>query len=290
MYRTGAAKSLGVYNLPPQQSLIALVPVAMPPKSLKSPIEADKWVPVTWMPHTSLSTFSHVGITIRSAHAVIDHVMMAASQLESCDPEWKCRVGLYGVAGMPMLPVPSVSPPARAFKRDPANPRQYVVTNATHDCDWEWSVSLPIRWRDLPRDAYLLFELMQVGSSEEVLYRTTLPLFSRYGRMHTGLRKLQFQSEKLDPRRNYGLISKEEDDVAAPYGTDDDPVWKAVSILKSIERNEDRARTRQNFNETFGEIPTISWLDELEKERCRDIIEEHAKNETVRTSSSMDIL
>ena len=155
------------------------------------------------------------------------------------------------------------------------------MANATHDCQWDWFVSLPIRWRDLPRDSYLLFELLQEGS-KEVLYRTTLPLFSRYGRMHTGLRKLEFQSEPLNARRNYGLVSKCEEEEKASYMDDSDPVWKAYSIAKSIARNEERVRSKPNFNDTFGEVPNVPWLDQLQKARCRQIIDEHAKEATVR--------
>lgn len=37
------------------------------------------------------------------------------------------------------------------------------VSNATHDCFWDRDVKMPVRWRDLPRDAYLLFEVIGCG-------------------------------------------------------------------------------------------------------------------------------
>jgi hypothetical protein len=47
------------------------------------------------------------------------------------------------------------------------------VTRASHDCTWNTFVQLPIRWRDLPRDAYLYFEVL--GVHDTVVSTNTRP-------------------------------------------------------------------------------------------------------------------
>jgi hypothetical protein len=132
---------------------------------------SEKWVKVTWMPHTTLSQTSHVCLTIRSAHASLDALLTDRPQ------DWKVRVGLYGVAGLQMVPVFSHTPAAQVSSRKRAReesstaqqsrvPRP-TVAKATHDCIWDTFVQIPIRWRDLPRDAYLLLEVL--GNADTVV-------------------------------------------------------------------------------------------------------------------------
>jgi hypothetical protein len=138
---------------------------------------SEKWVQVTWMPHTTLSQTSHVCLTIRSAHASLDALLTDDDRPQ----DWKVRVSVYGVAGLLLVPVFSHTPAAQVRSRKRARdesstalaaaqqsraPRP-TVSNATHDCIWDTYVTIPIRWRDLPRDAYLLFEVL--GQADRVV-------------------------------------------------------------------------------------------------------------------------
>jgi hypothetical protein len=134
-------------------------------------------VQVTWMPHTTLSQTSHVCLTIRSAHASLDALLTDDDRPQ----DWKVRVSVYGVAGLLLVPVFSHTPAAQVRSRKRARdepssalaagqqsraPRP-TVSDATHDCIWDTYVTIPIRWRDLPRDAYLLFEVL--GQADTVV-------------------------------------------------------------------------------------------------------------------------
>jgi hypothetical protein len=135
---------------------------------------SEKWVEVTWMPHTTLSQTSHVCLTIRSAHASLDALLTDRPQ------EWKVNVSVYGVAGLLLVPVLSHTPAAQVSSRkrardesatataeQPSRAPRPTVSQATHDCIWDTFVQIPIRWRDLPRDAYLLFEVL--GQADTVV-------------------------------------------------------------------------------------------------------------------------
>jgi hypothetical protein len=146
------------------------------PPSNTLAVTSEKWVQVTWMPHTTLSQTSHVCLTIRSAHASLDALLTDDDRPQ----DWKVRVSVYGVAGLLLVPVFSHTPAAQVRSRKRAReesstattaqqsraPRP-TVSNATHDCIWDTFVQIPIRWRDLPRDAYLLFEVL--GQADTVV-------------------------------------------------------------------------------------------------------------------------
>jgi len=137
----------------------------MPPKILIDPTK-EKWVNVTWMPHTNLSQSSHVCLSVRSAHAILDDL-----EYDLQEPEWRVRIGVYGLAGLPLVPVQSHTTAAVCMKRtrQPNNSKKEQTGHvasvflATHDCHFDYFINIPIRWRDLPRDAYLLFEVLGHG-------------------------------------------------------------------------------------------------------------------------------
>lgn len=223
----------------------------------------EKWINVTWMPHTALSQTSHVCLTIRSAHAVID--APAIHHL----PEWRVRIGVYGIAGLPLVPLRShtTSAPLSKRRQDSTSSSPRVsVSKATHDCAWDCFVHVPIRWRDLPRDAYLHFEIL---TADQAVYQTTMPFFSKFGKLSTGLRKLALDSSSLDPSRNYGLVSGSARDDSS---NEDDPIWKAVVALDQLGRMEERNRTNPSANNSFGQVPCVPWLDSMVKERAMKVI------------------
>jgi hypothetical protein len=109
--------------------------------------------------------------------------------------QWKVRITVHGVADQPLFPGSCRTPAADLSPRrghnnhsatdngsDDSTPSKEQkttdaisdadsialhdplpnVTFATHDCWWNTYITLPIRWRDLPRDAYLYFEVLAV--------------------------------------------------------------------------------------------------------------------------------
>lgn len=119
------------------------------------------WIQVSWMPHTSLSQTSYVKLTIRAAF----------DRSSAHDKEWRVRAAVHGMAGTP-LGLPTETPAARL--RPLAQVRQefeqsivLIDGGCTHACVWEETIRLPIRWRDLPRDAYLRFEIL--GPTDEIV-------------------------------------------------------------------------------------------------------------------------
>jgi hypothetical protein len=228
----------------------------------------DHWVNVTWMPHTALSQTSHVCLTIRSAHVVLDDPFSVTKF------EWKVRVGLYGVAGLPLIPIKLHTKSSPVVKRTRENFQRVTVQRATHQCLWDYFVHMPIRWKDLPRDSYLHYEVL---CGDKLAYQATMPFFSRYGKLSTGLQKLQLSSAPLDPNRNYGRATTSNISTNEGDDDDEDPVWKAVVVLDQLEQMETRARTHPHISgneNNFGQIPSVPWLDAMMKERAKREISE----------------
>ena len=134
--------------------------------------DRNTWVSVKWMPHASLSQTSHIDLSIRSV----------LSQLQDPfkpDEEWQVRATVHGIAGTSIVPVATTTSkapllPIRNFLE--SNDRSVfdkdtewlpLVSNATHICNFDSILNIPIRWRDLPRDAYLLFEVL--GQCDQVV-------------------------------------------------------------------------------------------------------------------------
>jgi Phosphoinositide 3-kinase C2 len=266
----------------------------------------EKWVNVTWMPHSALSQTSHVCLIIRSAHATFDPIYdrhySSEFYTDENPVEWKIRIGVYGISGLLLVPVYTNSTAAPLVSRRKSkhltkeqnigqrhsDVKEYstissrdclmtTILNATHDCWWDCLVQIPIRWRDLPRDAYLHFEVL--GQHNVIVSSTTLPLFSKYGKLVTGLQKLKLESKPLHADINYGLESfgSEYENFAKHDYSDDqqDPVWKACCILDQLSRLEKQSRSpTMNNNDDFGNIPCVPWLDSMLKVRAEQIIAE----------------
>jgi len=268
----------------------------------------SKWVHVTWMPHTTLAQTSHVCLSVRSAHAEIDQVrLLLSSQCDGSynadiDKEWKVRIGIYAIGGLPLVPLTSLTPSAAVRERrrrneedsTPTIPNDHTqvlrpsVARATHDCSWDRFVQIPMRWRDLPRDAYLLFEVL--GRGERVVYEAAMPFFGQYGRLATGLHKLELKepSRSLgdDAFNNRGVfpLRPRNEKTRNNYSEfdnfdDDDPVWKASCVLDQLERFEEWARQPAVAQQppAFGQLPSVPWLDALSKRRAQEVLLANAK-------------
>lgn len=233
----------------------------------------DRWVNVTWLPHTALSQTSHACLIIKSAHSSFDDLLVD----RRVQPEWKVRVGVFGIGGIPLVPVSShtsAAPvrsrrlcadlPASKAKRESST--QPTVMSATHDCVWEYLVHVPIRWRDLTRDSYLLFEILG-GPANGVVYQGTLPFFSRYGKLATGLQKVTLErnpSHSCNP--GLAVLTDKSDDSKFE---ENDPVWKASLVLDQLKKHEKRGPVA-----AFGEMNSIPWLDGLVKEQAKAILQQ----------------
>ena len=135
--------------------------------------ERNRWVNVTWMPHASLSQTSHVCLSVRSILAALDELTHFKPE------EWQVGATIHGAAGMPLVPVSSLTPTSQVTSmKEQANVVGIpaldqkddwipLVSNATHICKIDALLNIPLRWRDLPRDAYIKFEVS--GHCEEVV-------------------------------------------------------------------------------------------------------------------------
>lgn len=256
------------------------------PQQASTDIAKDKWVNVAWMPHTALSQASHVCLTVRSAHATFDDLLSDESQ----EKAWKVSARIYGVGGISLVPVSAHTPSAELQSRrkrssegepNPSNNEILVkkmhptVTSATHDCCWDYLIQIPIRWRDLPRDAYLLLDIMEGDST---IFQGSMPFFSQYGRLMTGLRKICLKKGILQSDLNLGLWHEGEDEITPALLEEEDPSWEASQILDKLKRTEERPPAQIL---SFGDPPSIPWLDGLTRERALNIIKDSAAQESL---------
>lgn len=126
--------------------------------------EKSNWVNVAWMPHSCLSQTSHLCLSVRSVLTLMEQ--------HSAIEEWQVRVTVYGAAGLPLVPVATTTSTApRLLIRDFWQSHEDgmfdkdaewlpLVSNVSHICKFDSVIHIPIRWRDLPRDAYLLFVVL----------------------------------------------------------------------------------------------------------------------------------
>jgi hypothetical protein len=109
-------------------------------------------------------------------------------QQQQHQPEdWQVCITIHGIAGLDLVPVSSMtefaplvsisessssfsssSSPSKQQKND-AKSWSPMVSIATHRCQWDSMIHIPLRWRDLPRDAYLKFQV--TGSNGSVVRR-----------------------------------------------------------------------------------------------------------------------
>lgn len=265
------------------------------PQQASADIANDKWVNVAWMPHTALSQSSHVCLTVRSAHTTIDDLLND----ETNKKDWKVSARIYGVGGILLVPVSANTPAAELHsrrKRNYANKEEEenslqsdtvsfkkihpTISSASHDCFWDYLIHIPIRWRDLPRDAYLVFDIVQ-GDSR--VYQGSMPFFSQYGKLMTGLRRICVKKGELRNDRNLGLCH-EDDDACAPGA---DMLWEASQILDKLTRTEERPIAQIH---SFGDFPSIPWLDGLTKARVLETLKDSAVQELLPISDPDDEL
>ncbi|GAX24386.1 phosphatidylinositol 3-kinase [Fistulifera solaris] len=256
------------------------------PQQANADVGNDKWVNVAWMPHTALSQASHVCLTIRSAHATIDDLLKDETN------EWKVSVRIYGVGGISLVPVAAQTPASRLHSRRRRNSASKeinaalggttskkiypTVSSASHDCYWDYLIQIPIRWRDLPRDAYLVFDIIE---GDVRVYQGSMPFFSQYGKLLTGLRRILVKKGLLRSDINLGLCHDGEEKS--------DIIWEASQVLDKITRFEERPPVQVL---SFGDPPSIPWLDGLTKARALEILKDAAEDQSLPVSDPDDEL
>lgn len=104
------------------------------------------------------------------------------------------------------------------------------------------------------------------------MYEATLALFNAYGKLHTGLMRLELRSpsSEFDSALNAGLLPPPKKTDPSEW-QEEDPVWKASRMLDQLERFEeakDDAAAPIGTNKAFGQVPSVPWLDKMAKEYC----------------------
>jgi hypothetical protein len=140
------------------------------PRANGAPSFTDNmWVTVTWMPHSCLSQLSHVSLGVRSIHAILEDSLTG-----SAPGEWRVQVSVRGMDGLSLVPVTSSSTSSPILSRKEGDKGfscsrdrrlHPSVSNATHDCVLDQVLQIPIRWRDLPRDAFLVIAVLGQGDT-----------------------------------------------------------------------------------------------------------------------------
>lgn len=111
------------------------------------------------------------------------------------------------------------------------------------------------------------------------MYHGSLPLFSGYGKLHTGLIRVELQSpsDEKESRRNPGLLPPPRK-TDPPEWQEDDPVWKASRILDQLDFMEeskvDGSTPVGVSSSRFGKLPAVPWLDNIVRQNCEKELEE----------------
>ena len=149
-------------KMPIRTNVMGMPPTASGPAGMSD--ETSNWVNVAWMPHSCLSQTSHLCLSVRSVLTLME---------QHCKiEEWQVRVTIHGAAGLSLVPVATTTSTApRLLIKDFWQSHENgmfdkdaewlpLVSSASHICKFDSVIHIPIRWRDLPRDAYLLFEVL----------------------------------------------------------------------------------------------------------------------------------
>ena len=111
-----------------------------------------------------------------------------------------------------------------------------------------------------------------------------MPLFDPYGRLQTGLKRVDLQQPLLslqDAPSNPGLLPPPKKVTTSDW-KDDDRVWKASRILDQLNRFEESkldSLPAAGTSRAFGDIPSVPWLDSLCRQHCLEILNDSKKDQ-----------
>lgn len=112
--------------------------------------KSEKWVRVTWMPHTTLSPSSQVCVKLKSVQWFHTPSAYNNNKNNNHNRELSVRVSIGGVGNLPL----SMTAQSQYSSLSP----QSMECHFQHQRMLQFS----IRWRDLPRDAYWHFQLVEL--------------------------------------------------------------------------------------------------------------------------------
>jgi hypothetical protein len=105
---------------------------------------------------------------VRSVLASLEKINVNDASIVTQD--WQVQITVHGIAGLELVPVSSLTefvPLESLGTKSKLGQQQHnrdkgwnpLVSNVTHACQWDSMIHVPLRWRDLPRDAYLKFSV-----------------------------------------------------------------------------------------------------------------------------------
>lgn len=104
-------------------------------------------------------------------------------------------------------------------------------------------------------------------------------MFSRFGRLVTGLQRVDLSSKPLESEKNYGLVNLScQDETDAEHLEDE--VWRASCTIEKIKKL--NKRTELEKVRDFQEILSVPWLDRTSIERAKSIVADVSLQEKVR--------
>ena len=236
-------------------------------------------VQYSWIPTLSLGHSNTVSIHVHNASLISSNAVASSSDLlfhdEKKDEQHdesslssQCRLEAY------------ITLFGESIQASPVSTRSTVpLNNGKCQCrvHFDGVLRLPVRWRDLTRDASLVLNVYcsgcsccsDDGSNNNMVWGTTLPLFDSRGVLRTGLQKLTLHPGRtgdggmtyLQSLENNAIesfltggatpgisIDAENEKTFHPFcriderklnnnDDDDDPKWKASLILHELNRN-----------------------------------------------------
>jgi hypothetical protein len=230
--------------------------------------------------HSNISQTSHMAVAIRSLAASPPPQCNGydlyglhggrrtpeAPYVVSSTMELRVSAQVHGVGGLPLCSSPILTRCQELLptSSSSAGTQQHLaVSEATHMCHFQDVLHLPVRYKDLSRDACIAFTVK--GPSGRVIWGTTLELFDETGRLRTGLQKLRlYPGMEADGGMNYA--SKGATPGIEEEKEDSDPKWKASLVLHALERSEKNPQAHDD-------VPSVPWLDKFTKQRCHQILE-----------------
>jgi hypothetical protein len=229
--------------------------------------------------HCNISQTSHMAVAIRSLAASPPPQCNGydlyglhggrrtpdAPYVVSSTMELRVSAQVHGVGGLPLCGSPILTRCQQLLPTSlSAGTQQYpTVSEATHMCHFQDVLHLPVRYKDLSRDACITFTIK--GPSGRVIWGTTLEFFDETGRLRTGLQKLRlYPGMEADGGMNY--TSKRATPGIEEEKEDSDPKWKASLMLHALERSEKNPQAHDD-------VPSVPWLDKFTKQRCHQILE-----------------
>lgn len=196
--------------------------------SLKQPYSNQTHIQLNCFPHSSISPHAHVTIAIHSLfcsprnghyhseghdrdrinnnqkHEYDHDINVSSGSNIQIGSQFRINAIVTGIgAGVPHYSTPVASVASSKLERVNYQEQQQTLTlrpqiTATHTCQWTRGniLTLPIRYRDVQRDACIQLQL--VTNRDLLIHQVSFSLWDQKGRFKTGLQRIQFDPSKAD--------------------------------------------------------------------------------------------